>query len=89
MFELIGRFDVRDVLPSLACPPSCFTGAADSFIKIEHSRYIASRIPGAKLGELEGDENMFAMGDSEAILGEIEEFLTGTRPEREPDGWPR
>ena len=85
MFELIGRFDVRDVLPSIRVPTLVLHRRGDSFIKIEHSRYIASRIPGAKLVELEGDENMFAMGDSEAILGEIEEFLTGTRPEREPD----
>jgi class 3 adenylate cyclase len=28
---------------------------------------------------------MFSIGDSEALIGEIEEFLTGTRHEREPD----
>ncbi len=85
IFDLIGRFDVRDVLPSIRVPTLLLHRRGDGFIKIEHSRYMASRIPGAKLVELEGDENMFAMGDSEAILGEIEEFLTGTRPEREPD----
>ena len=35
--------------------------------------------------ELEGGDNMFSIGDSEALLGEIEEFLTGERHEREPD----
>jgi class 3 adenylate cyclase len=57
----------------------------DSFIKVEHSRYIAAHVPGARYVELEGPDNMFAVGDSEAILGELEEFLTGTRHEREPD----
>jgi class 3 adenylate cyclase len=85
IFDLIGRFDVRDVLPSIRVPTLLLHRRGDSFIKIEHSRYMAARIPGARLVELEGNENMFAMGDSEAILGEIEEFLTGTRPEREPD----
>ena len=35
--------------------------------------------------ELEGGDNMYSIGDSEALLGEIEEFLTGERHEREPD----
>jgi class 3 adenylate cyclase len=46
---------------------------------------MAERIPGARLVELEGDENLFSTGDVDAFVGEIEEFLTGTRHEREPD----
>ena len=79
IFDLIGEFDVRDVLPSIRVPTLVMHRRDDSFIKIEHSRYIAERIPGAKLVELEGGDNMFSIGDSEALLGEIEEFLTGER----------
>jgi class 3 adenylate cyclase len=57
----------------------------DAFIKIEHSRYIASQIPDARYVELEGADNMFSLGDSEALLGELEEHLTGVRHEHEPD----
>jgi len=85
IFDLIGEFDVRDVLPSIRVPTLVMHRADDNFIKVEHSRYIASKIPGARYVELEGDENMFSIGDSDAIIGEIEEFLTGTRHEREPD----
>jgi class 3 adenylate cyclase len=85
IFKLIGEFDVRDVLPSIRVPALVMHRAGDNFIKVDHSRYIASKIPGARYVELEGDENMFSLGDSEALLGEIEEFLTGTRHEREPD----
>jgi class 3 adenylate cyclase len=85
ILKLIGEFDVRDVLPSIRVPTLVMHRAGDTFIKVEHSRYIASKIPGARYVELEGDENMFALGDSEALIGEIEEFLTGTRHEREPD----
>jgi class 3 adenylate cyclase len=85
IFDLIGEFDVRDVLPSIRVPTLVMHRTGDTFIKVQHSRYIASKVPGARYVELEGDENMFALGDSEAVMGEIEEFLTGTRHEREPD----
>jgi class 3 adenylate cyclase len=85
IIDLIGRFDVRDVLPSIRVPTLVMHRRDDSFLKVEHSRYIASRIPGARMVELEGEDNLFSVGDSEAIMGEIEEFLTGARPEREPD----
>jgi hypothetical protein len=85
IFDLIGEFDVRDVLPSIRVPTLVMHRRDDTFIKVEHSRYIAEHVPGARYIELEGRDNMFALGDSEAILGEIEEFLTGTRHEREPD----
>jgi pimeloyl-ACP methyl ester carboxylesterase len=85
IFRLIGEFDVRDVLPSIRVPTLVMHRAGDSFIKVEHSRYIASKVPGARYVELEGDENMFSVGDWEGLIGELEEFLTGTRHEREPD----
>jgi class 3 adenylate cyclase len=85
IFDLIGKFDVRDVLPSIRVPTLVLHRRDDSFIKIEHSRYMAERIPGAELVELAGGDNMFSIGDSEALLGEIEEFLTGERQEAEPD----
>jgi class 3 adenylate cyclase len=76
---------VRDVLPSIRVTTLLLHRRDDSFINFGHSRYMASRIPGARLVELEGEDNMFSIGDSEAIIGEIEEFLTGARAEREPD----
>ena len=85
IFKLIVEFDVRDVLPSIRVPTLVLHRAGDTFIKVDHSRYMASKIPGARYVELEGEDNMFSLGDSEALIGEIEEFLTGTRHEREPD----
>ena len=85
IFDLIGRIDVRDILPSIRVPTLVMHRTEDSFLKVEHSRYIASKVPGARYVELEGGDNMFSLGDSDGLLGEIEEFLTGTRHEREPD----
>jgi class 3 adenylate cyclase/pimeloyl-ACP methyl ester carboxylesterase len=85
IFELIGEFDVRDVLPSIRVPTLVMHRREDRFIDVEHSRYIARHVPGARYVELEGADNMFAIGNSDAIIEEIEEFLTGTRGQREPD----
>jgi class 3 adenylate cyclase/esterase/lipase len=85
IFDLIGEFDVRDVLPSIRVPTLVMHRRDDDFIKIDHSRYLAAHIPGARFVELEGTDNVFAVGDTEAILGEIEEFLTGDRRPHEPD----
>ncbi len=81
----VGETDVRHVLPTIRVPTLIMHRRDDTFIKVEHSRYLADHIPGARYVELEGSESMFAVGDSEAVLGEIEEFLTGARHVREPD----
>jgi class 3 adenylate cyclase len=85
IFKLIGEFDVRGVLPSIRVPTLVMHRRGASFLKVEHSRYLAEHIPGARYVELEGDEILFAGDDGEAWIGEIEEFLTGGRHEREPD----
>jgi class 3 adenylate cyclase len=83
--KLIGEYDVRDVLSSIRVPTLVMHRRDDSLIDPRHSQYIAERIPGAKLVMLEGSDNLMVAGDSDAILDEIEVFLTGTRQEREPD----
>jgi len=85
IFDLIGKFDVRDVLPSIRVPTLVLHRRGDTFIKYEHSEFIASQIPDARLVELEGSDNMYSLGDSEALIGEMQEFLTGERQERDPD----
>ena len=85
MFEAIADTDVRHVLPTLSVPTLVMHRRDDGFLMIEHSRYLAEHIPGARFVELEGSDSLFSEGDSEAILGEIEEQLTGSRHAPEPD----
>ena len=59
--------------------PSCCVAAGDRFAGPTHAAYLAERISDAKLVELPGDDNLIYVGNSEADLDEIEEFLTGTR----------
>lgn len=71
--------DVRHVLPSIRVPVLVIHRAQDQCLKVEEGRYVASRIPGAKYLELPGVDHLPFVGDQDAILDEIEEFLTGVR----------
>lgn len=82
----LGEIDIRHVLPSVSVPTLVLHRTADSLIEIGHGRYLAQRIPGAKLVELPGIDDASFVGDSDAFYGEVEEFLTGVRsitPENE------
>ncbi|MEP7274202.1 MAG: adenylate/guanylate cyclase domain-containing protein, partial [Acidobacteriota bacterium] len=57
----------------------------DHLLKVEEGRFMAATIPGAKLVELPGADHLPFVGDQEAILDEIEEFLTGVRHSTERD----
>jgi class 3 adenylate cyclase len=48
-------------------------------------RYLAEHIPNAKFVMLRGDDHFFYTGDTDALLDEIEEFLTGARSGAEAD----
>ncbi len=85
ILDLIGRFDVRHVLPSIRVPTLVMHRPDDGFLDVRHSRYLAEHIPGARLVELEGADHLFSLGDVDTLVGEVEEFLTGRRHEREPD----
>jgi class 3 adenylate cyclase len=85
IFDFIGQTDVRHVLPTIRVPTLILHRREDTFLDVRHSRYLAEHIPNARYVELEGTDNLFAVGDAEAVFGEIEEFLTGARHQREPD----
>jgi class 3 adenylate cyclase/pimeloyl-ACP methyl ester carboxylesterase len=82
MLQLV---DVRHVLSSIQAPTLIVSAAGNRLVDVGHGRYLAEHIPGAKYVELSGDDHLPFIGDSEAILDEIEEFLTGFRHGGEPD----
>jgi class 3 adenylate cyclase len=79
------EIDIRDVLPAIHVPTLVIHRSGDQFVNVGHGRYLADRIDGARLVEPPGDDHLWYVGDQEAILGEVEEFLTGVRPAPEPD----
>jgi class 3 adenylate cyclase len=83
--ELNGRLDVRHVLQTIRVPTLLLHRTKDDGIAVAHSRYLAEHIPGARLVELDGVDTLPFLGDSDAVLGEVDEFLTGDRRPPEHD----
>jgi pimeloyl-ACP methyl ester carboxylesterase len=79
------QVDIRHVLPTIQAPTLIIHRAQDSLNLAEGSRYMADRIPGARYVELPGEDHLWFFGDQDALLDEVEQFLTGTRRLREPD----
>jgi class 3 adenylate cyclase len=79
------EIDVRHVLPAIRVPTLVLHRTNDSSVNVEEGRYLAQHISGAKFVELPGIDHWPTVGDSDSILNEIEEFVTGARPAPEPD----
>jgi pimeloyl-ACP methyl ester carboxylesterase len=79
------QIDVRDVLPTIQAPTLVLHRRDDLDASVEEGRWIAGRIPGAKFVELPGDAHTLWAGNTDDIVDEIEEFLTGARRGPEPD----
>jgi class 3 adenylate cyclase len=71
--------DVREQLPRISVPTLIMHRRGELVWDLRHSRYLAEHIPGARYVELEGSDSFPFAGDMDAILEEIEEFLTGAR----------
>jgi class 3 adenylate cyclase len=74
------QIDIRSILPTIRVPTLVLHRSGDLDVNIEEGRYIAARIPGAKFVELPGDDHLPWVGDQDAFLDEVQEFLTGVRP---------
>ncbi len=79
LFEALSEMDCRDILPAIRVPTLVLHRTGDRVSSIEAGRYLATHIPGAKLVELAGEDHAYTVGDVDAIIDEIEEFLTGVR----------
>ncbi|MGH2347946.1 MAG: alpha/beta fold hydrolase, partial [bacterium] len=79
------QIDIRPILTTIRVPTLIVHRAGDRILSVEGARYMAQRIPEAKYVELPGEDHLPWVGDQDAILDEIEEFLTGVRRGPEPD----
>jgi class 3 adenylate cyclase len=77
--------DVRALLPAVSVPTLVLHREGDRFIQLGAGRYVAEHIPNAKFIVLPGDDHLFYVGDTDAWVDEIEEFLTGVRSGAEGD----
>lgn len=82
--RLIYESDVRPLLSTIRVPTLVIHRADATGFRVEHGRYLAEHIPGAVLVELPGIDNLIWAGDQDAVVAEIQAFLTGVRPLPDP-----
>jgi class 3 adenylate cyclase len=78
-------YDVGDILATIRVPTLVLNRTGNPIVAMELSRQVASVIPGAKLVELPGTDHLAYSEKVDALLDEVEEFLTGARTGGDPD----
>ena len=76
----LGSVDIRRLLGSIRVPTLLLHRSGDQFVDVHTSRYMAERIPGARLVELPGDDHLPFFGGQDAVVALTQEFLTGAQP---------
>jgi pimeloyl-ACP methyl ester carboxylesterase len=83
--RMLDESDVRDVLPSIRVPKLVLHRADNTFVRVEHGRYLAEHIPDARYVEVPGSDYFAFLGNSEVFLKEIERFFDGVSHVPEAD----
>jgi class 3 adenylate cyclase len=88
VWQLVEMFldtDVREALPLIQAPTLVLHRRGDRAVNYRAARWLAGQIEGSRYVELEGEDHFPWVGDSDAALSAIEEFLTGVRPGPAPE----
>jgi class 3 adenylate cyclase len=90
LIQMNKEIDVRHVLPAVRVPTLILRGTEDAIVPPEVARYMADRIPIARLVEIPGAGHLAIGKPAVLIAKEVERFLkevweTGGWEEREPD----
>jgi class 3 adenylate cyclase len=83
--EVFGTLDVRPVLPHIQSPTLVLQRSEDRIVQADEARAIAECIPHADFVKLKGSDHIPFLGDADALVDEVQEFLTGMRPAPAPD----
>ncbi|MBI5264458.1 MAG: adenylate/guanylate cyclase domain-containing protein [Bradyrhizobium sp.] len=85
LMRMNSQIDVRPILSSIRVPTLIIHREGDTRVNVEAGRFMAKQIPNAKYVELPGSDHLLWTGDTERVLNEVEEFLTGSRSAVEAD----
>jgi pimeloyl-ACP methyl ester carboxylesterase len=83
--RIFTEVDVREVLPSIHVPTLVIHREGDRIVLERQARYVADQIENATLVELPGEDHLPFVADADAILDEVERFVTGRMPIRQID----
>lgn len=75
--QMLGDVDVRDALDDVAVPVLLIHAHGDRMVSVEQSRYMADRLPDARLVEIASSDHITYISDPELVLEEIGQHLTG------------
>ncbi|MTI39071.1 alpha/beta fold hydrolase, partial [Fulvivirga lutimaris] len=75
--------DIIDILGSIKVPTLLMQRTHDIDVKVEEGRFIADRIKEARFVELEGNDHLFWVGDTQSVLKEMKAFILNTNPVKE------
>jgi class 3 adenylate cyclase/pimeloyl-ACP methyl ester carboxylesterase len=81
----MGPVDIRRLLGSVQAPVLVLHRSGDRAADVRASRYLAQRLPNARLVELPGEDHFPFFGDQDAVVALTQEFLTGATPVVDPD----
>jgi pimeloyl-ACP methyl ester carboxylesterase len=79
LLELWADIDLRPVLPSVRVPTLVLTRSETPRGHPQIARWVAETIPNARLAEFPGRDLALWIGDTDAVLDEVEAFVTGVR----------
>jgi len=79
ILQMLARMDVRPWVPRVHVPTLVLHRTGDRAVPVESGRYLARKIPGAKLVELAGDDHIPMTGDAGALLDAICDFIKQVR----------
>jgi class 3 adenylate cyclase len=84
LWDFVKAVDLRPILPSIQAPLLA-VHRRDELIEVGIAQETVDRVPDGRLVTLEGDDHLPWIGDPDAYVGPIREFLTGTKHKVEPD----
>jgi class 3 adenylate cyclase len=85
LIELQWNLDLRSILGSIQAPTLVIHGRDNDFFRFDHARYLADNIPDASLVAIPGLPHEWHAGHSDAVIDEIQTFLTGAAPAPDPE----
>ena len=85
LVRMLEETDARPALPIVRAPTLILHRDGDRVARVDGARYMAQRILGATYVELPGPDHFPWVGDMDAILDQVEEFVTGARGSPELD----
>lgn len=75
ILDAVRRLDVRPLLARVHTPTLLAHRRGDRVIRVGAGRYLAERLPAARYLELDGEDHWWWLGDAEAFLRPLKDFI--------------